>query len=189
MYAIAGVGLWLLWRSRKAGSDRSLLAHLSIGFGLWHVFDGVLSHWVLGIHRIRMDVESPLFWDVLWLILFGFLPFTFGWMLRCKDGSGHRVGLTLPGLTIGIIGAGLWAASPAPSSSMVVVLFSPGTSEGDAFAAMQALDGRLVWTDASRQLWAIDMPNGRNANRFYLHGGIWVSSTLVPLVCITWSKA
>lgn len=63
MYIIAGVGFWLLWRARREwaskDADRRLFANALIGFGGWHILDSVLSHWILGIHRIRMDVDKP----------------------------------------------------------------------------------------------------------------------------------
>lgn len=51
MYVIAATGLWLLWRSRTDYGDRHLLSNLATGFGLWHVVDGVLSHWIIGLHH------------------------------------------------------------------------------------------------------------------------------------------
>ena len=63
-YIIAGIGLWPLWRTRKEfpalGADRRLFANALAGFGVWHIIDSFLSHWVLGIHRIRMDVDNSL---------------------------------------------------------------------------------------------------------------------------------
>jgi uncharacterized membrane protein len=67
MHAIALTGLLLLLRARKAfsvaGAERDYLAVFLVGFGLWHVLDAVLFHWVLGIHHVRMDSASPLAWD------------------------------------------------------------------------------------------------------------------------------
>ena len=41
MYVVAVVGLWLLWRGRPDG-DRRIVANALIGFGVWHMVDGVL---------------------------------------------------------------------------------------------------------------------------------------------------
>lgn len=188
MYVIAVLGLWLLWRTRAEAGDRYLLGNLLFGFGVWHVVDGVVSHWALGIHRIRMDVENPLFWDLLWLGLFGLLPLASGWLL-CRLQAGNRLRtMTLPTLALVTVGAGLLAALPGPSSSTVMVLFRPGVSETDALAAIEAVDGRLVWTDTSRQLWAIDVSGG-GVGQLYLRGALWVGSGLFPTGCMTWSKA
>lgn len=189
MYVIAATGLWLLWRSRTELGDRHLLSNLATGFGLWHVVDGVLSHWIIGLHRIRMDVENPLFWDLLWLGVFGLVPLAVGWWLRRTRGTGRQRSTTLPTLAILVVGAGLLAALPPSSSSTAVVLFRAGISEADVLAAIQAVDGRVIWADTSRQLWAIDASTGGSTSKLYLHGAVWVSSTLLPAGCLAWTKA
>ena len=189
MYVIAATGLWLLWRSRTEHGDRHLLSNLAIGFGLWHVVDGVLSHWIIGLHRIRMEVDNPLFWDLLWLGVFGLVPLAAGWWLRRTQGIDRQRSTTLPTLTLLVVGAGLLAALPPSSSSTAVVLFRAGMSEADSLAAIQAIDGRIVWADTSKQLWAIDAPSGGNASKLYLHGAVWVSRTLLPAGCLVWTKA
>jgi uncharacterized membrane protein len=86
MYVLAAVGLWLLWRARREfaeqGADRLLLSRALIGFGVWHILDGVVVHWLLGLHHIRADSANPLFWDLLWLFLFGVLFVAAGWRLE-----------------------------------------------------------------------------------------------------------
>jgi len=75
MYVVAAAGLWLLFRTRREfagpGADRRLVAAALIGCGAWHVLDRVLSHWIMGLHRIRMDVDDPLVWDLVWFFVFG----------------------------------------------------------------------------------------------------------------------
>lgn len=92
MYVIGAVALLRLWRTRAAtqvaGAGRRLWGAALVGFGAWHLVDGVLSHWVLGIHRIRMDSAHPLAWDLVWFVGFGVLPAVLGaWMLRRLDGD------------------------------------------------------------------------------------------------------
>ncbi|WP_245549220.1 DUF2243 domain-containing protein [Noviherbaspirillum massiliense] len=86
MYVIAAVGIWKLVRARHVfalkAANRMLGANALIGFGSWHVLDSVLSHWILGIHHVRMDVPDRLFWDVLWFLLFGVLFVAAGILLR-----------------------------------------------------------------------------------------------------------
>ncbi|CAA7624006.1 DUF2243 domain-containing protein [Magnetospirillum sp. UT-4] len=85
MYAVAAVGLALLWLARDefAQAGRGVFALLLMGFGGWHGLDAVVSHWLLGIHRIRMDTEVPLAYDLAWVAVFGLLPFLAGaWLLR-----------------------------------------------------------------------------------------------------------
>ena len=101
--ALAAVGF------RKAPdrpSGRLLLATILIGFGAWHVADAVLSHWVLGIHRIRMDSGSPLIWDLLWFGIFGVMPLLIGWLMRRAGGDGGMPvsrGATVIRLLVGLL--------------------------------------------------------------------------------------
>jgi uncharacterized membrane protein len=188
MYVITGVGLWLLWRSRQefsaSGADRLLIADALIGFGVWHILDSVLSHWVLGIHRIRMDVDNPLFWDLLWFALFGIVPLAAAWIVRRKRASGRRL-LTSPlALAVATVAAGALAALPPRHQTQVVALFRPDIAEQQAFAAIMAVDGRIVGSDASGQLGAVEMPPGSNPNELYRYGAILVSNSLLPLGCL-----
>jgi uncharacterized membrane protein len=62
MYAVACAGLWLLWsarRSEAAPNQSSLLGMVLLGFGAWQIIDVVLFHWIIRIHRIRVDVADP----------------------------------------------------------------------------------------------------------------------------------
>jgi uncharacterized membrane protein len=91
MYIVVLVGLVLFVKAQGAWSTpvppRRFAALVLIGFGAWHGVDAVLSHWILGIHRVRMDVGNPLFWDVAWLLVFGAIPFGIGMAMRRGDGG------------------------------------------------------------------------------------------------------
>lgn len=69
MYVVALIGLYLLWRAQSRFSEthaaRRFLGIALIGFGTWNIFDAVLSHWILQIHRIRIDSANPLGWDLI----------------------------------------------------------------------------------------------------------------------------
>lgn len=194
MYVIAAAGLWLLWRARRqfaaAGADRLLFGNALIGFGMWHVADALLSHWILGIHRIRMDVDNPLFWDLLWLAVFGILPAVAGAMLR-RGGSGragaHRLH-SHTALVAAVAVAGPLAAVPAPDDGTVMVVFRPGVSPAQAMAGLTASEGRLLWADASGTVWAVDLTGGGDAGAFYRHGALAVSNTILPVGCLNWTK-
>lgn len=192
MYVVAAVGLWLLWRSRRRfaepGADRLLFANALIGFGVWHILDGVLSHWLLGIHRIRMDSANPLLWDLLWFVVFGVAVVAAGWRLRSgggTDGGGRAAPVAL---TLAVLIAGPVAALPPPGVTTVMVLFTPGTTAPDVFAAVAAVDGRTVWLDPSGQLWAIDLGEDGNTTALYRHGALLVSNTLLPTGCLDWFR-
>lgn len=194
MYIIAGIGLWLLWRARKdfpaPGADRRLLTNALIGFGVWHILDSILSHWVLGIHRIRMDVDNPLFWDLLWFAVFGIVPIAIGWTMRRGGSKARGRVMSSPlALVLAAVLAGPLAALPPPDQTRVVVLFRPDITELEAFAAIVAVDGRMIASDASGQLWAVDMASGGNASELYRYGALLVSNSLLPLGCFGWTRA
>lgn len=105
MYVIAVLGGMVLLRYRSPEeTSGSVLRPVLFGFGAWHLLDAFISHWVLGIHRIRMDSELPVVWDLAWLVIFGIAPIVIGLMLphggRPSRGfgrvtlGGHRDGST-----------------------------------------------------------------------------------------------
>lgn len=193
MYLITAVGLWMLWRSRREfplpGADRRLFAAAVIGFGFWHVLDSVLSHWVLGIHRIRMDTDNPLFWDLLWFAAFGLLPLAFGVLMLRRNGKAGRVVSSPLALVLAVLVAGPLAAVAPPDQTQVVVLFRPDITQQQAFAALMAVEGRLLGTDPSGQLLAIDLPPGSNPGELYRYGAMVVSNSLLPMGCLNWTRA
>lgn len=102
-YLLAVLGLVLLLQARREaalpGAGRALVAAALLGFGAWHILDAVLFHWVLGLHRIRMDVAAPLPWDLLFFAL-GALALALGaWLGR---GRGMRPG-TGAAATLGML--------------------------------------------------------------------------------------
>ncbi|CAO3435155.1 DUF2243 domain-containing protein [Azospirillum endophyticum] len=196
MYVIAAVGLWLLWRGRPGLGligGRRLMGWALLGFGVWHVLDGLMSHWLLGLHRIRMDVEDKLFWDLLWFFVFGVAVMLAGWLLTRADsglpGGRSRVPVLLA-LAVGLAGA--VATLPPPGATATLVLFRPGTAPAEALAALASVDGRTVWSDPTGQLWAIDMADGGSTLGLYRHlyrqGALLVSNGVVPAGCLDWFR-
>ena len=196
-YIIALVGLRLLWGARsdfvRPLAGRLLLATALIGFGVWHSLDAVLSHWILGIHRIRMDAENVLLWDLIWFFVFGIAFIAAGWLIGRATGTGdgtHRSrGFVAPGvLALSVLIAGPVAAMPSPDTTAVMVLFKPGVSAARVFNALAAVDARIIWTDASGDLWAIDLEDRSKARTLYRHGAFLVSSTVGPVGCLNWFR-
>jgi uncharacterized membrane protein len=193
MYVVAAIGLVLLWRARRefaaAGADRLLFANVLVGFGLWHIIDGILSHWILGIHRIRMDTANPLFWDLVWLVVFGVVPLLIGWLMR-RNSAGPRtrgqVAASL--LALAIVAAGAGAALPPRDVSQVMVYFGPGASPQTVFAAAAAVDARVIWSDRSGELWMFDLPGTGRASSLYRHGAWLVGNSLLPVGCLSWFR-
>ncbi|HEV7278080.1 MAG TPA: DUF2243 domain-containing protein [Devosiaceae bacterium] len=196
MYVITGLGLWLLWRAKPTvaapGAGRRLLGGALVGFGAWHLLDSVLSHWVLGLHRIRMDVADPLFWDLLWFTAFGLVPLVAGLLLRRRPPPERDTQLqTAPtALVLAVLVSGPLAALPAAPSNETLVVFAPGVPAQAAHQAMLELGGRLVWTDPAQKVWAMQLPQGTDGLALYRRGALLVAgSSFLPAGCFGWSTS
>ena len=195
MYLVALWGLALLWRNREQFSlpsaGRFLLACALIGFGIWNVIDVVVFHWILVIHRIRVDSGHSLFWEVLWLVLFG-LPFLLaGWWLRrqaARPGTGSASGAGARAAMVAALtlGAGAIAALPPTDTGTSMVVFAPGTTPLQIFQAFDAADVRVVWSDQSATVWAVHAARRSDAFRLYRHGALLVSGSMLAPGCFNW---
>ena len=194
-YVIALAGLWLLWRGRAefrgSGADLRLLGAVLLGFSLWQFVDIVLFHWVLVIHRIRVGVDTPLAYDLGWLAAFGVTTLLAGlWLRRQGRSGGGGPGRPAVAATLALVVlvAGPVAALPPPGATATMVLFRPGIGAAEAFAAVGAIDGRVLWADASGELLAIDAAAAPRAWRLYRHGALVVGSAAVGGGCLTWTR-
>lgn len=195
MYVIGALGLFLLWKSRTVhappASGRLLWGNAMIGFGAWHVIDAVLSHWILGIHRVRDDSLNPLFWDLLWLIAFGILPLVAGWWFRRSPPSaehGHRAKASAA-LALAVAVAAPISLLPSGQDTEVLVLFSPWTTAAAAFQRLADVDARILWTDPAGKLWAVQMSDSRRALQLYQQGAWLVSNSVIGFGCFSWMSA
>lgn len=194
MYVVAAAALLMLWRSRAAlqscGAARRLAGCALLGFGAWHVADAVLSHWLLGIHRVRMDAAYPLAWDLAWLFVFGALPVLWGlWLLRTQGRSsgpgGGRAAASVLGAAV--FASGAWATlPPGRATEQVLVVFAPGVTAGQAFNALARSDARILWSDEGGGVWAVTMSSAANLWQLHASGALWVSRSAVSLGCISW---
>lgn len=192
MYLVAVVGLWAMWRHRGViGHDprRHLWAPLLVGFGLWHGIDAVLSHWLLGIHRIKIDSEVPMLWDVGWLIGFGILPAAAGLFVAMGPrGPGRSAGLRLSALLALTVAMGTWAAQPPPDMPLTSVVFRKDLSVEEIGDRLAAVGASVVWQDAALSMAVIEMPDG-GAWRLYGMGALLVAGGGLPAGCFGWSRA
>jgi uncharacterized membrane protein len=104
MYIVAVTGAVLLVAARASGAPvaptSTILRMALIGFGVWHVIDALLSHWLLGLHRIRMDSASPIVWDVAWLAVFGLLPLLFAAVMPSRGRPSGGAAAALMSITL-----------------------------------------------------------------------------------------
>ncbi len=195
MYLIALAGLYSLWRSRDRAprlSSKELLGDVLIGFGVWHVLDSVLSHWVLGIHRIKMDSPNPLLWDLIWFVVFGLAPWAFGILLRRRatHGGVHGGGSTATAaiLVVAALSAGIIAALPPKDVRQVAVVVRP-SDVNKMLDGLPSVGGGILWSDTSAALWVISIAEGADPEQLYEHGALYVSRSPAALGCLAWSRA
>jgi uncharacterized membrane protein len=193
MYVIAAVALWALWRRRvqMTGATRPMVGALLIGFGLWHVIDSLLSHWLLGIHRIRVDSANPLAWDLLWFAVFGLVPVAIGWWLLRAHGSvtgtGRGAMTTLLAVAALTGGAALWSLRTPEDQRFTTIVFAPGTQPREIMNALVAQQAAIVWAEPSLSVVVVDVPAARRMG-FYRQGALLVSGAGVPAGCFNWTR-
>jgi len=187
MYVLAAGALVLLVRRRHhltmPGARETLLVVFFTGFALWHLLDAVLSHWLLGIHRIRMDSAQPLAWDIGWLLVFGLLPWLWARRLARKStpGSPSPGGSTLAVLVCTTALAGAVAArSPADAPSVVLL---QNASHAGALLTSLPPETRIVGSDASGTVWLFaGTPPPSQSGAWQLNGA-WL-----PAGCSAWTR-
>lgn len=195
MYVIACVGLWLLWSGRSADASAPplrLIAITVLGFGIWQFLDVVVFHWIARIHRIRLDVDNPLAWDIGWLIVFGLPAVIAGcWLLaraRKEPPSGRNsIRRTSATLTTLIVAAGLTALLPPRGPVTTIAVFGAEITPTEAFAAVAASRARVIWAHSSGTIVAVQLDDDASRMPLYRAGAIVVTGAYAP--CVTWSKA
>lgn len=89
-YVFVVAGLVAFWRSAHRSqlwwSGKLIVGTLLMGFGLFNVVEGVVSHHVLGIHHVNETVpfEQWIYWDVGFLVWGAAMLFG-GWVVY-RDG-------------------------------------------------------------------------------------------------------
>lgn len=195
MYLVAALGLWHLWRDSttshgRVSTTRGLWPAFWVGFGVWHMVDAVFSHWITGIHRIRMDSDVPLVWDLMWFVVFGVVPALFGWWKQSNDKDGGKPHAPGPGPLRGLIGlvlaAGLANLFPLRGNNdTTVVALSQGASAVEFFDTLEKNQARIVWAGAD-DVWVVKGLSGAARLQLYRAGAVYVSGTAAPSGCAAW---
>jgi uncharacterized membrane protein len=192
MYVVAAAGLALLVLRRgelvQGQAARTLVGCALIGFGTWHLLDGVLSHWIVGIHRIKLDSPYPLFWDLIWFFFFGVLPVVVGWLVRRHHGTGGPLSgrAAAIGMAVAVLGGAPWADTPPAGSNTAIVIFHPRVDDGSIMSGIVASGGSLLWE--SRGIWAVRWDGSNHSRALYRHGALFVGTGFVAAGCLAWSQ-
>lgn len=189
MYVVALAGLGVLWRSRRSladeGGARRLWSGALIGFGVWNIVDVVGVHWMLRLHRLRLDVADPLTWDVGWLAGLGVAPVVLGLIVGLtRSRRGMAGGGSAALLLLAVLAAGAVNLRPAPPTETLLAVFA---SPADVFPAMAAVDATLIQTDASGAVAVLKLPAGQTGWTLYRHGAVMVQAA-GPAGCLNWSR-
>ena len=100
---------------------------------MWHVLDSILSYWLLGIHRIKIDGESPLAWDLLWFSVFGIVPLLGSWLILRRGGPGIQKfrNTTVSVYIIEALAAamGTWALQSTSAQPFTTVILGPSMGQ------------------------------------------------------------
>jgi uncharacterized membrane protein len=189
MYGVTAIGLLLLWRARqdliKEGAGaRHVGGGFLLGFGIWNIIDVGFFHWILGIHRIRVDVPEPLIYDVAWLALLGLVPLLVAWLLL-RSGQGGPDGRKAAAmLSLAALTAAPIASLPPPGSSTALVLFAPELGSASAFAAAHQAGTPVLWMNASGTVAAVDLASPRGRGALYLGGARLVTRSPAVAGCL-----
>ncbi|WP_199193024.1 DUF2243 domain-containing protein [Allosphingosinicella deserti] len=185
MYIVTAVGLWMLWRRRHAFASavdwRLVAGGGLLGFGIWNLVDVGFFHWILGIHRIRVDVPDPMLYDVGWLAAFGLVPLVVAWLLRRRaepdGGNGRGTGGAGAAATLALLAivAAPIAALPQPNSKSALVLFAPGTTAATALNAAQQSGTRILWAQPDGRMMAVAVERPGVEARLYRAGALFVT--------------
>lgn len=196
-YAMTVIGLCLLWRVRgilpAPGARQRVTGAGLLGFGVWHIADAVLFHWIIGLHRIRMEAENLLLWDILWLVPFGLVPAAIGArLLHRPPAEGPRPGGGAAAVSLAttalIAGAAALIPPAGTPGDRTLVVFRPGMDFPAIVAAAEAAGGLPVWSDTGGGVWLIALEPGARPAALYRHGAVLVSNGPLALGCLSWSE-
>jgi uncharacterized membrane protein len=186
MIGVAAVGLYGLWRRREGLEGRPLAFWLLAGFALWQVVDVVFFHWILGIHRVRVDRPDPLMWDIGWLVVVGGLPALAALLVGRRGRPVRHSALCVALLAAGTAGAATWALQPPPGANFTTVVFAAGMGEPAMANALRSAGARIVDARADAGIWVVALEPGSGWS-LYGKGALWVGGLGTPAGCAAWT--
>jgi uncharacterized membrane protein len=191
MYLLAVVGAVLLVTARasgaRAGTTSEVLRLALTGFGIWHILDAVISHWLLGLHRIKMDSEAPLVWDVVWLLIFGAVPLILAAVMPNRGGPHHGAAAALTSITL-VAGLAAGVGARFNDTAETLVVFRADMKPAAMMDAVLAAGTQLKWTDVTGTIWAVEEVSWSGLLTLHARGALVVSATPVIAGCLAWSQ-
>lgn len=97
-WLVTFVGVMLLWRSGKRGTNPPLgifLAAMLMGWGAFNLVEGLINHQLLELHNVR-EVIEPTVWNIGFLALSA-VAFLIGLVLTYKLPGAHELQLRTSG--------------------------------------------------------------------------------------------
>lgn len=194
MYVLGVLGIILILRGRSgrvALHTNRILQLALIGFAAWHIVDAVVSHWLLGIHRIRQDSDQPLFWDLAWLIVFGLGPLGLAWLLQSGGHRGDGGRAISTGLLVVTVAAGAVSAigPTVAGPKETIVVFRQNVQQQAMMKSVLASGATIRWTDPGGTVWGISGTTFAGALKLYANGAALVSTTPILAGCLSWTKS
>ena len=193
VYLIALLGLFGLWRSRSQlrGLDatRHLLGGSLLGFGVWNIVDVGFFHWILGIHRIRVNVPSPMAYDVAWILVFGVAVAALGWWVlnRQRPQGGPRGRTAGATLALLLVAAAPVANIPQQGGSTLVV-FRPDIGPAAAVNAIVAAGGAILMIDPEGGFAVVSLDPEVSRLPLYRAGALLVTRSPVLAGCLAFAR-
>ena len=190
MYLVTAAGLWLLWRRRAVlalptGGARAVVGGVLLGFGLWNLIDVGFFHWVLGIHRVRVNVPDPMLYDLGWIAVLGIAPFAIGvLLLRGGSSTSGKHGAAAALALVLLASYAAWqAALPPPNTRTALVLFPPGANQGTLFNAALAAGAPVLWMDPRGRMMAVSLDHPTAKRLLYRGGALFVARSAALAGC------
>jgi hypothetical protein len=150
----------------------------------------VLVHWILALHRIRMDAANPLAWDIGWLAVFGIVPLLAGLWLARRNGAQmnlHRGSVALLAAAVGLAGGFAVQSPRAPQgmSESAVLIVLPGHTAADAIAAAGDMQASLLWSDRAGKVWVVATARPQRALLQIRNGALVIHDAGFSAGCIS----